>query len=448
MPAPVAAPSIAMTARLLSSGATTARALIEAALTRIEAENPGTRVFIATCAEAALGAADDSDRRRAVGASLGPLDGVPVAVKDNIDVEGMATTGGTRHRFAAPADAGVVRRLRAAGAVILGKLNMHEGALGATTDNPFWGRCDNPAVPGHTPGGSSGGSGAAVAAGLVPLALGTDTMGSVRIPAAYCGVWGLKPTRGLFATSGLLHLSWTLDTIGPLANAAEDLAVCAEAMAGFDRRDPRSVAPPPGWSAALDTALSPGQITLGTVDPAALAECEPRVLAAYQGVLGRLRGAGVALEPVTVAGWEPGAARRAGLLVSEAECASLLGETLDRYPGDFSEGFRKMLDYGRKAPAERLARAYWLFDELRASTLAALDGLDGIVMPTTPQHAFPHGAPAPANQADFTAIANIAGLPCVSFPLGVAPGEPPAAAQIMGKPFAESRILSIARLLA
>ena len=444
------ASSLAATARLLSSGETTARALAETALARIDAENPDSHVFIATDAEAALRAADESDGRRASGARLGPLDGVPVAVKDNIDVAGMATTGGTRHRFAAPAlqDAGVVRRLRAAGAVVIGKLNMHEGALGATTDNPFWGRCENPAMPGHTPGGSSGGSGAAVAAGLVPVALGTDTMGSVRIPAAYCGVWGLKPTRGLFATSGLLYLSWTLDTIGPLATCADDLSVCAEAMAGFDARDPRSVAPPPGWSAGLDTSLSPDRITLGVVDAAALAECEPRVLAAYEGLLDRLRDAGVTLRQVTVAGWEPGAARRAGLLVSEAECASLLAETLDRHPDGFTEGFRKMLDYGRKAPAERLARAYWLFDELRAATLAALDGLDGIVMPTAPQHAFRHGTPAPVNQADFTAIANIAGLPSVSFPLDVAPGQPPAAAQIMGKPFAESRILSIARLLA
>jgi len=437
-------------ARTLSTGALTAHALVESAFRRIEAEHSDSHIFISVYRDEALDAANESDARRAAGRSLGPLDGVPIAVKDNIDVEGMVTTAGSRHDFGGPAraDAGVVGRLRAAGAVVLGKLNLHEGALGATTDNPFWGRCENPAVPGHTPGGSSGGSGAAVAAGLVPVALGTDTMGSVRIPAAYCGVWGFKPTRGLFGTSGLVYLSWTLDTIGPLANSAADLSLCANVMAGFDARDPRSTPPPRGWNADIDTSLSPSNINLGIVDAATLAECEPRVLASYEAFISRLRDKGVALKHVTVNGWDPGHARRAGLLASEAECVSLLAGTLHRHAADFSDTFRKMMEYGRTAPAERLARAYWLFDELRASTLAALDGLDGILMPTTPQHAFPHGAPAPVNQADFTALANIAGLPSVSFPLTVADGQPPAAAQIMGKPFAESRILSIASLLA
>lgn len=440
---------IADIARALETRAVTARELAEVALARIEAENERDHVFISVQAEAALAAADASDARRAAGASIGPLDGVPVAVKDNIDIAGMVTTSGSAHDFGGPAktDAGVVARLRAAGALLLGKLNMHEGALGATTDNDHWGRCENPAVPGHTPGGSSGGSGAAVAGGIVPVSLGTDTMGSVRIPAAYCGVWALKPTRGLFPTSGLHYLSWTLDTIGPLARNADDLSLCAGIMAGHDSADPRSVAPPPGWSAVIEGGLSLSGVRLGYVDDAVLDQCEPAVVDAYEALLERVRRAGALLRPIVVDGWEPGSARRAGLLISEAECGSLIGARLDEHPDAFSEGFRAMIAYGRKAAAERLAGAYWLFDGLRASALRAIEGIDGILMPTAPQRAFPHGAAVPANQADFTALANIAGLPSVAFPLPAPDGLAPASAQLVGHPFSEGRILSIAKML-
>ncbi|WP_421928588.1 amidase [Neoaquamicrobium sediminum] len=434
----------------LAQGAMTSVALAQAALDRISAENDRDRIFISVMADAAIEAAQASDARRAAGHALGPLDGLPIAVKDNIDVAGSITTSGSRHDFGGPAgaDASVVARLRAAGAVILGKLNLHEGALGATTDNPFWGRCENPAVPGHTPGGSSGGSGAVVAAGIVPIALGTDTMGSVRIPAAYCGLWGLKPTRGLVSTSGLHYLSWTLDTIGPLATSAADLALAITAMAGHDARDPRSAAAPAGWSAALGAAPSLDGITLGRIDAASLADCEPAVVEAYDALLDGLSRQGATLRSVTVEGWEPGKARRAGLLMSEAECGSLIGEALDMHPDRFSQGFRDMIAYGRGARAERLAKAYWLFDALSAAALAALSGVDAIVLPTAPQRAFPHGAPAPANQADFTALANIAGLPAVAFPLPAPDGGAPASAQLLGHPFSEGRLLSIAEQAA
>lgn len=431
----------------LSSGEITAYELTLELLRRIDADNPRDHVFIATNPDAALRAARASDERRARGAGLGPLDGMPVAVKDNIDTAGMATSCGFRSAFAglAEQDAGAVAGLRSHGAIILGKLNLHEGALGATTDNPFWGRCANPTVEGCTPGGSSGGSGAAVAAGLVHLALGTDTMGSVRIPAAYCGVWGLKPTRGLIATSGLHFLSWTLDTIGPLAKSAYDLAICLDAMAGAGQAGGTA---PSGWSAGLDTGLVAQHTRLGVVDPAQLANCEAVVLDAYDTLLDRLRDKGVQLVNVTVAGWQPGKARRAGLLVSEAECGSLIGDLMDRHPDRFSQGFRDLIAYGRNAPAERLAKAYWQFRQLASAAHDALRGIDALLLPTAPQHAFPHGSPAPANQADFTALANIAGLPAVAFPYASSSASTPASAQLVGHPFREGQLLTIAHNIA
>lgn len=436
----------ALAARL-AAGATTAVAETEAALARIAAANPRLHAFITVDAEGARRAAAESDARRAAGRARGPLEGVPVAVKDNLAVAGLPWTDGTRAhaRRIAAADSAAVERLRAAGAVILGTLNLHEGALGATTDNPFWGRCENPLRPGFTPGGSSGGSGAAVAAGLVPIALGTDTMGSVRIPAAYCGVWGLKPTAGLVPMRGLSHLSWTLDTIGPLAACPEDLAFALAALAGPDAESPDSREPPPGWSAALPGVGLAG-LRLGL--PAAAVPCEEAVSAAFAALAGRARAAGARLEPLTLPDWEPAATRRAGLLVAEAEAAHLHGPAIAADPEGFSEAYRRMLDYGARAPAVRLAAAH---DRLRraghAARRALAAGLDALLMPTAPQRAFPHGAAAPESQADLTALANAAGLPAVAFPLPAPDGGLPASAQLVGPAWSEGRLIALARAL-
>lgn len=427
----------------LGRGEVSAEVLVGTTLERIATENCRTRIFISVDAGNALADARRSDVRRREGHALGPLDGVPVAVKDNIDVAGMATTDGTafyRDRIAGN-DATVVGRLRAAGAVIVGKLNMHECALGATTDNPFWGRCENPLAAGYTPGGSSGGSGAAVAAGLVPLALGTDTMGSVRIPAAYCGVWGLKPTRGLFSTRGLSHLSWTLDTIGPIAMDAEGLRAAMTVMAGGDHGDRLTMDIPPSWEPA---PLIDRPIVLGVPDYAALAECEAVVLESFGRFLDLLRDAGVILKPIAVDGWAPGKARRAGLLLSEAEGGVLFGADLDKGGDGFSEGLRALINYGRAARGERVASAYRELEHLRYATWGAFGEIDAILLPTAAQRAFLHGAPVPANQADFTALANIAACPAVAFPVPAADGGLPISAQLMGPRWSEHGLLAMA----
>ena len=421
----------------LERGLTTSLALVEAALARIEAEDGAIRAFIQVN-PAARDLARASDARRAAGAA-GPLEGIPFAVKDNIAAEGLVLSDGTWHyrERIAKEDAEVLRRLKAAGAINLGKLNMHEGALGATNDNPFWGQCQNPLQPGYTPGGSSGGSAAAIAAGFVPFSLGTDTMGSVRIPAAYCGLWALKPSRGVISRHGLSHLSWTLDTIGPLARSGRDLALLAPLMIGQDIRDPDS-RPLPAQSPRAAQRIAVLQL-----DPATL---EPEVAEAFSRFLAGLRARGYQIEELALPDWQPSKLRRAGLLVSEAEGAITFADALAQESEGLSSGFRAMLRYGQKQSAERLAAAYAALRETTPLMAAVLQRYDLVLTPTAPQRAFAHGAPVPVNQADHTALANCAGLPAVALPLL---GEGlPHSVQLIGAWGSDLALIEAARELA
>lgn len=375
----------------------------------------------------------------------GPLAGLTLAVKDNVDVAGMPTTAGLA-AFAgriATADAACVARLRAAGAAILGKVAMHEGALGATTDTPR--RCHNPLRPGFTPGGSSGGSGAAVAAGFADLAIGTDTMGSVRIPAAYCGVVGLKPSAGLVPRSGVVPLSPALDHVGLLARTPRLAARGLAAMVGDDPADPASRPAPAGWRAAPDAPLTIAGLRIGLPEPVLAAPMEAAIGEAWRAAADRLRDLGALVAPVPVPGWQPTPTRRAGLLLIEAEAAALHEALIDD-PAAATAAFRAALDYGRRLNGVKLARALFALAEARAGIRRALDSCDAILMPTAPQRAFAHGTPAPADQADFTAIANIAGLPALALPW---PAEGlPASVQLLGRRFAEALLVGLAEALA
>ena len=224
-------------------GEASALELTDAILDRIDGHRE-LGAYISVTAERARDAAREADQRRARGDSLGPLDGIPVALKDNIDLAGIpATAGSAWFRDRVPRrDAVVARRLRSAGAVIVGKTNMHELAFGATNDNPHFGTCANAWDAARIPGGSSGGSGAALGADLCLAALGTDTGGSVRIPAALNGVTALRPTYGSVSNRGVLPITPSLDTVGAMARSAFDTATVARAIAGYDRHDPYAVA--------------------------------------------------------------------------------------------------------------------------------------------------------------------------------------------------------------
>jgi len=407
----------------------------EALLSSIAKDDPELRCFITVDREGALRAAAGSRDRHAARRALGPLDGIPVAVKDNIDMAGLPCTAGTaafRHRIP-DRDASVVERLKRAGAVILGKLNMHEAAFGGTTDNPVFGRCMNPLLPGYTPGGSSGGSGAAVAAGFCTAALGTDTMGSVRLPAAYCGIWGFKPTNGEIQANGVVPLSVTLDTVGPLARTAADLGILAEAL----------LEPAPRSHVAIDVPPSLAALRVARPQQVAAVALAPAVAAAYEAFLERLAAIGAEIVPINLSGWEPSTARRAGLLVSEAEGLVYWRAALGAELPGLSLGLADMLRYPERAGVARLAAAYKTIERVRLSCLAAFREVDVVALPTAAETSFPHETPAPTGQADLTALANLARVPALALPFGG--GGLPASMQLLAPPGEDRRLLALGR---
>jgi aspartyl-tRNA(Asn)/glutamyl-tRNA(Gln) amidotransferase subunit A len=409
----------------------------EAYILRIAREDGVLHSYITIATDTARAAAEESRGRWRKGRALGALDGVPLALKDNIDVAGLPCTAGTAAlRNSVPeADAPVVAHLKRQGAVLLGKLNMHEGALGATTDNAVYGRCMNPLKLGYTPGGSSGGSGAAVAAQLCAAALGTDTMGSVRVPAAYCGVFGFKPSNGAVSTEGVVPLSFTLDSVGPIARSVEDIEILAHALLEQQPRTRRAQAGP-------DAMTSLAGIRVGVPQQLDEISLEPAVKSAFARFLDALRASGAVVAPVDLVPWQPSKVRRAGLLISEAEgelyYTARLGADL---PG-LSAGLATMLKYPAQAGLSRVIAAYALIESVRVACVSAFAEIDLLALPTTPQMSFPHGAEVPVNQADCTALANFARAPAITLPFASDPL--PIGMQLMAAPGDDLRLLAIA----
>ena len=351
----------------------------------------------------------------------GPLADVTLGIKSNIAVAGLPWTGGMglyRDRIAEH-DAEVVAKLRTGGAAILGTLNMHEAALGATTDNAFYGRTVNPHHDGYTPGGSSGGSGAAVAAGLCDAALGTDTLGSVRIPAAYCGVYGLKPTNGFVSSEGLALLEPSLDVIGPLARSLDILERVWNVIA---EDNPIEALP------IKRVVLLEG---LGGVD------IQPAVRAAYEKAC-------ILLDlPIEHLCFGDGLSdiRMAGFGMAGLWLIDHLGNARIDRADLLSDELKFLLSFCENTPIrpDVLARTR---DTLRAT----LDEEAVLLMLTTPQTAFKHGR-APFNQADFTALANIAGLPALALPAGWSEDGLPVGVQLVGAAASEATLFAVARRL-
>ena len=350
----------------------------------------------------------------------GALAGLTVGVKANIAVAGMPWTAGCevyRGRVA-PKDAAVVTKLRAAGAAIIGMLNMEEAALGAKTDNPWFGKTENPHKTGYTPGGSSGGSGSAVAAGLCDIALGTDTMGSVRIPAAYCGVYGFKPAQTSVSQEGLELAEEWLDCIGPLARSLDLLESAARVMTDFGDGD----------------AASGPLVTLAETG----VDCELEVIEKFRDVI-RLAGSEIAVAQLA----HPlSRIRFSGFIkTSKAMAAHFADAGQDK----LSANLKKLLTYGPKR-----SDADWAEDQaILAETAQAVQDIvakhAAIILPTAPQGAFSHSEDAPANQADYTCLANIANLPAISLPMGVDDAGMPLGLQIVGRTGHEADLFQLAR---
>jgi aspartyl-tRNA(Asn)/glutamyl-tRNA(Gln) amidotransferase subunit A len=320
--------------------------------------------------------------------------------------------------------------------VIIGKLSLHEAALGADNDNPHFGRCHNPHRYGYTPGGSSGGSGAAVAANLCAAALGTDSMGSVRIPASYCGVFGLKPSYGLVSPRGSVVVSRRLDHVGPLARSARDLGLLLDVLAGFDpdcAESRRVVLEPP-----REFPLSIGVPDLASVDVA------DDVMRDFEAGLERLRALGHQVVPLPAPPIEPGRLRRAGLLVCEAEMLVEHAADWAARREDFSPALAGLLAWAESKTARDFAAADRLLDAGAVVVQRWLAACDAIAWPTTPQRAFAFGSPVPANQADLTCLANMAGVPALSLPLPVPEGELPIGLQLIGAIGSERTLIALA----
>ncbi len=413
----------------LAGGSVSAPRVIEAGLRRIERFDQAINAIRQLDAEGARRQARASDHRQQ---RLGPLDGIPVVVKDNIDIAGLVARSGLgpRHEQPASSDAGTVAQLRAAGALILGHAAMHEGALGATTDNPHYGRTQNPWHLGHTPGGSSGGSAAAIAARLCPLALGTDTMGSVRLPAAYCGIVGFKPTHGLLGNDGVEPLCGRLDQVGPMARSAADLCLFFEALNMLPKRP-----------AMTDL----GQLRIGRLTEFDEIELSDDVRRAFENSLYRLSQAGVELLDVSIPAFQPSQVRRAGLLVSEAEAAAFFAADRERFPAAFSSDFAALLDYGAQADQAKLERAEQRIGDTRKGFEDMFDSVDLLIAPTAPQTAFSFDDDVPSNQADFTALANMAGAPAISLPIPSA--DLPVGLQLIGRRGDDALVLKVAEFM-
>jgi aspartyl-tRNA(Asn)/glutamyl-tRNA(Gln) amidotransferase subunit A len=430
----------------LAIGRVQPQALSDVYQNAIERLNPRLNAFVADFSASLIQEQSlAADRRRRDGV-IGRLDGMPIAIKDNFDVAGVPTRAGMRRRsVAAEGDAHIVTRLRASGAVLLGKTNMDEGALGLTTNNPFHGATHNPHRLGYTAGGSSGGAAAAVAAGMAVAAIGSDTLGSVRVPASYCGVYALKPTHGEISARGLVPAARRLDAVGLLARGVDDLTVLLQTLAGYDADDARSrrrrvAFSPPDWE--------PGNLRAGFLPDLAAVGVERDVIDVFEAALSKLTGELGERRTVDFSDWDFARTRRAGLLLMEAEMLNTFAEELadEAYP--VSPGFRHMVDFAARKSAADYVAADRVLDDATLKMRRLFAQVDVLVMPTTSQGAFPLDGPVPDSQADLCSFASLAGCPAVSIPMGTLSNGMPIGMQLVGARGSDLRLLELAAVCA
>ncbi len=441
-------------------------------LDRIAALDPKVKAYLTVTGEAALARAAEADARFQAGAPLSPLDGVPLGLKDVLCTRGVRTTCGSKilESFVPPYDATVVARLQRAGAVVLGKLNMDEFAMGSSTENSGFFTTRNPWDLSRVPGGSSGGSAAAVAADLAAATLGTDTGGSIRQPAAFCGNVGLKPTYGRVSRYGLVAFASSLDQIGPFTKDVEDAALMLQAIAGHDPKDSTSATVPvPDYAAGLGRGVE--GLRVGIPAEYFIDGLDPEVESAVRAAIEILRGLGAKTESVSLPHTEYGLA--AYYLIGPAEASSNLArydgvkyglrvpgsrDLIDMYSRTRGAGFgaevKRRVMLGTYALSAGYHDAYYGKAQ-RVRTLVqrdfqhAFERVDVIVAPTTPSVAFKVGEKADPlsmylNDV-FTIPVNLAGLPGVSVPAGFTRAGLPIGVQVIGKAFDEETVLRTAK---
>ncbi len=457
----------------LASGALTSVALTEAVIARTRAVEDRVQAFNSYDVADALRQAAESDARRAAGKALGPLDGIPIGLKDVIAVRDQPLTASSKMlaNFVSPYDATVTRKLRAAGVVLWGRLNMDEFAMGSSTENSATKKTANPHDLTRVPGGSSGGSAAALAAGEAPATLGSDTGGSIRQPAAFCGVAGLKPTYGLVSRYGLIAYASSLDQIGPFGRTVEDVALVLQAIAGHDERDSTSFETPiPDYRAAL-TAPRERPWRIGIPKEYFGAGLDPEIAAAVQKAIAHYKTLGAEIREVSLP--HTPYALPAYYIIATAEASSNLARydgvryghrsaeaenLLDLYFKSRAEGFgsevKRRIILGTYVLSSGYYDAYYgraqkVRTLIRQDFIEAYREVDVILTPTSPTPAWKLGEKAedPLTmylQDIYTIGVNLAGLPAISVPCGFTTGGLPIGLQLIGKPFAEADLLAAA----
>ena len=460
-------------ARDVQSGSMSATSVLEMSLDAIRARNDELNVFLYVDEQGALEAASSIDARVARGEHVGPLAGVPVALKDNLCQDGIPTTCSSRilEGWRPPYNATVVDRLLAAGAVPVGKTNLDEFAMGSSTENPAFGPTRNPLNPSRVPGGSSGGSAAAVAADMTPLALGSDTGGSIRQPAALCGLVGMKPTYGLVSRYGLIAFASSLDQIGPLTKSVTDAAMLLEAIAGHDAMDSTSLPEPaPSLVAHVNDGVAGKRIGLvrELVDGA-----DEDVVASVQRAVEALREAGATIVELSVPEFRLGLSAyyliapaeassnlarfdgvRYGLRVNEGDVTAMMEAT--RTAG-FGEEVKRRIMLGTYALSAGYFDAYY-GQALKVRTLTidafarAYQQADLLLGATTPSVAFEFGSktsnPMAMYLSDvFTIPSNLSGEPAISVPFGTGEAGLPTGVQLLGPGRSEAQLFAAARVL-
>ena len=432
----------------LRAGTVTAEALAHAALARVAAGS-GLHAFITVTEERALADAHRADRELAAGMDRGPMHGIPYALKDIYDTAGIRTTCHSRLRetVVPAADSAVAARLTAGGGVLLGKLATHEFAIGGPSfDLPFP-PARNPWRPEHITGGSSSGSGAAVAAGMTRIALGSDTGGSIRGPAAYCGVMGLKPTYGRVSRRGVFPLSYTLDHCGPLARSVEDTAICLQVIAGHDPLDPASAdVPVPDYLAGLDAGVAGLRVGVPRHFFTEASGVAPEVVSCIERVAAQLRDAGAMVEDVVLPDFALFIA--CGRVILAAEAFAIHEADLRARPGDYARFTMQRIVVGATLTAADLVQAFRLRRELTDAVDAALDRHD-VLLTACALTAAPRfdavGDPMVTPLTVQTLPFNVSGHPALSVPAGVSAAGLPLSVQVVGRPFDEARVLRIGR---
>ncbi|GAA4018003.1 amidase [Deinococcus rubellus] len=424
--------SIAEIGALYRSGQLSPVELTQRCLARIAALNPTLNAFITVTAEQALIEAGQAERELRAGHDRGPLHGIPVALKDLIDTAGIRTTCASRilKNHVPAQDAPLVTHLRAAGAVSLGKTNLAEFAMGIA--HPDYGQVNNPWDAGRTAGASSGGSAAAVAAGMCFAAVGTDTGGSIRIPASYCGVAGLKPTSGLVSAEGVFPLSWSLDHVGPLARSSTDAALLLGGLTGQTFQTPVDL-----------KGRRFGIIQRGAAD------FEPEVAVVFEAVCQILEEAGAEVEDVQIPELELADAALLNVLLPEA--ATIHARWMGERPEDYAPMTRTQLELGFALPSVTYLRAQQFRRRLTAHFLAALGKVDALISPSVP---FVAPAEDPmftgeegGQEGHFSVPHNLTGLPALSVKAGLGSGGLPIGLQIITRPHSDAFCLGLGAAL-